>query len=252
MFAGSLHAPVWQCVSLRSLAHMHAGHDAIATPSGGAASLASSSMDDLVPTPSPQGSSQYASSAGSSSCGSSCGRSKANIDRVTTDQHMLSRTQRLQRLSSSLTYDDLPVPPSSEPATPTGDTVNNSLLAPDTPTCFKTPAISGSSGSVDPAVHDTSMDVSCASPDSESTIGRLQAVTGYTFAADAHGEEGSPVLPPLPDLPEQATARAADAQRAINSRRYVHIGCAVACLCVFALWARDASAASFSTRIFPT
>lgn len=84
--------------------------------------------------------------------------------------------------------------------------------------------------------------------DAESTIGQFQAVSGGAANADAEGEEMSSVRPPLPDLPDCADS----ARGGRNSMCYVHIGCAVACLCVFALWARDASAASLSARMFPT
>ncbi|KAL3143129.1 hypothetical protein ABBQ38_003398 [Trebouxia sp. C0009 RCD-2024] len=237
------------------LIEISSGNDGVATPHDRAAFSTSSSRDDMVPPSSPQSPSLNASSA-ASSCGSTDGRCQPNVDlaRLKTAQHMLSQTERLQRLSSSLTYDDMPITSSSEPVTPTGD-ASNTMLAPDTPTCFNAPVMSDSSGNGATAAHETSPDKvggSHGPPHAESTIDRLQAVTGHAIAADAHRGGTSSVPPPLPDLPKRAAGRADDAQRAMNSRRYVHIGCAVACLCVFALWARDASAASFSTRVFPT
>ena len=210
-------------------------------------------LDALLAT---QSSSQNARLAGSS-CDSTYGESELNnnLARVRTES---SQEERLRRLSSSLTYVDLPLASPSEPDTPKGDTNGMSVFAPDTPTCFNTPAMGDSSvqssTASDPAAHDSSVNVDHEPPDAldcESTSGRLQAVTGCTFAASGQQEETSSVLPALHDLPNAADP-AGEAKGAMNPMRYVHIGCAVACLCVFVLWARDASAASFSTRMFPT
>lgn len=201
-------------------------------------------------------SSGKASSVGSS-CDSTASRheSSSNLARVKTD--LPSQVARLRRLSSSLTYTDLPVTPHAEPVTPVGGSSSMSAFAPDTPNCF-TATVTGkssaqSSGAADSAACDASAKSSVQSDhgppdavDAESTVGRLQAITGC--AADAEGEEISSVHPPLPDLPDCA----AGGKGGRNSMRYVHIGCAVACLCVFALWVRDTSAASLSGRLFPT
>lgn len=169
-----------------------------------------------------------------------------------------SQVARLRRLSSSLNYPELPFTPQSEPVTPMGDASGLSVFAPDTPSCFTASVVGESSAQSSGGNNSAACDASAESQvhldheptesvDFESTLGRLQAITG---GAAPQGEEESSVLP-LPDLPN--TADCADgAEGGKASMRYVHIGCAAACLFVLALWARDASAASFSTRLFPT
>ena len=223
---------------------MLAGHEAPATPHYTAASLGT------------QCSSEKASSVGSS-CGSTASRQEtsSNLARVKTD--LPSQVARLRRLSSNLTYTDLPGAPQAEPVTPMGNSSSMSVFAPDTPSCFmatgmgKSPAGSAASAACDEAAEsEVRSDLGPPNAvDAESTVGCLQAITGCAADNDAEGEENSSVNPPLPDLPDSADG----AQGGITSIRYIHIGCAVACLCVFALWARDASAgASLSARMFPT
>lgn len=200
-------------------------------------------------------SSGKASSVGSS-CDSTASRreSSSKLARVKTDSP--SQAAHLRRLSSSLTYTDLPPTCQAEPVTPMGDSSSMSAFAPDTPNCFAA-TVTGkssaqSSGGADSAACDASAESNVRSDhgppdtvDAESTVGRLQAITGCAADADAEGEDITSVRPPLPDLPDSADGGK-------GGMRYVHIGCAVACLCVFALWARDASAASLSARMFPT
>lgn len=139
-----------------------------------------------------------------------------------------------------------------------GDASGLSVFAPDTPSCFTASCVGESSAQSSGGNNSAACDASAESHvhlereptesvDSESTLDRLQAVTG---CAAAEREETGSVLPPLPDLPNSADC--ADGEGGKGSMRYVHIGCAAACLFVLALWARDASAASFSTRLFPT
>lgn len=202
--------------------------------------------------------SQKASSAGSS-CGSPSSKHEpsSNLARVKTD--VPSHAARLRRLSSSLNYPELAFIPQSEPVTPMGDASAMSAFAPDTPSCFTASFVGGSSaqssGGNNSAACDTSAESHVhqdheptESVDSGPTLDCLQAVTG---CGAAEGEDTSSVLPPLPGLPHSSD-RADGAESGKGSMRYVHIGCAAACLFVLALWARDAYAASYSTRLFPT
>ena len=225
---------------------MLAGHETPATPHYTAASAGTPSLSDK------------ASSVGSS-CGSTASRDEpsSNLARVKTD--LPSQVERLQRLSRSLTYTDLPATPQAEPVTPMADSSSMSVFAPDTPNCF-TATVMGkssvkSSAGADSAACDTTAESDVRldhgppnSVDAESTLGCLQAITGCAADANADREEICSVCPPLPELPDCADG----AKGGNHSIRYVHIGCAVACLCVFALWARDVSAASLSARMFPT
>ena len=202
--------------------------------------------------------SQQTRSAGSS-CGSPSSKHEpsSNLARVKTD--VPSQAARLRRLSSSLNYPELPFTPRSEPVTPMGDASGLSVFAPGTPSCFTASFVGESSAQSSGGNNLAACEASAESHvhldheptesvDSESTLDRLQAVTG---CAAVQGEEMSSVLPDLPDLPNSADS-ADGAEGGKGSMRYVHIGCAAACLFVLVLWARDASAASFSTRLFPT
>ena len=171
---------------------------------------------------------------------------------------MPCQAARLQRLSSNLNYIDLPPTPTSTPVTSRGGLTSRTLFAPATPDVSKTSvrldASPQSSEGHDLAGHDKSVDTAQGGlepADSESTT--VAADIGSTVALDRSAEEEvSSALLPLPDLPDVSDQERETAKRSTNSSRYVHIGCALACLCVFALWAKEASAVSFSTRLFPT
>ena len=241
-------------IQYTSTVHILVGLEVPATPHNTAASSGSPSRGNLS---SPFASEKASSVASSCDSTSSSREPNSTLARVKTD--LPSQVARLRRLSSSLTYTDLPATPQAEPVTPMGNTSSMSVFAPDTPNCFTAPVMRESSGQSSGGANATACDASAdsdvrldhGSPNvvgAESTLGRLQAVSGRAADADAEGEAISSVRSPLPDLPDCAHG----SKGGRNSMRYVHIGCAVACLCVFALWARDASAASLSARMFPT
>jgi len=160
----------------------------------------------------------------------------------------------------------------SEPMTPSSG-LTASLSAPPTPTpttAFGARKYSSARGqsldrssvnSLDGAAS-VNMDLSAAiitsahdPNDCESTSGQSQV--GCATSAkydDCAAELSASVLPPLPDVPVHGVRNdaAADGIRAGLPSKYVHIGCAVACLCVFALLAENASAISLTSRMFPT
>ncbi len=93
--------------------------------------------------------------------------------------------------------------------------------------------------------------------DCESTLGQSQVARATSAETnDCAAELSASVLPPLPDVPvcdaRQNAAADLNGCRAGLPSKYVHIGCAVACLCVFALFAENASAISLTSRMFPT
>ena len=93
--------------------------------------------------------------------------------------------------------------------------------------------------------------------DCESTSGQSQVGCPTSANYDDYAAElSASVLPPLPDVPvcdaRQNAAADPNGFRAGLPSKYVHIGCAVACLCVFALLAENASAISLTSRMFPT
>lgn len=162
--------------------------------------------------------------------------------------------------------------PTSEPTTPSSG-LAASLSAPPTPTpntAFGarkySPAGAQSLDRSSVNSSDGALSVNMDSPaammtsahdpnDCESTSGRPPVACVTSPKAGNHAAElAASVLPPLPDVPVRVfrSDAAADGFRAGLPSKYVHIGCAVACLCVFALLAENASASSLTSRMFPT
>ena len=233
---------------------MLVGYQASGSPPDSTSSGAS--VKTSLAAPSPAWTYSHKANSASSSCGSTSGKSELNsgLGRMPIDLEMPGQAARLQRLSSSLNYIDLPPTPTSTPVSSMGDTTCRTWFAPATPSASKTPVrIEESLEGQGTASCHLSVDTAQGGlepADCESTI--AAADTGSTVAPGhcAKAELSSALLP-LPDLPGMPN-QDHDAKSSSNSTRYVHIGCALACLCVFALWAKEASAVSFSTRIFPT
>lgn len=176
-----------------------------------------------------------------------------------------------QQLSSILDPEPGMIP-TSEPTTPSSG-LAASLSAPPTPTPNKasgarkySPAGAQSLDRSSVNSSDGALSVNMDSPaammtsahdpnDCESTSGRPPVACVTSPKAGNHEAElAASVLPPLPDVPVRVfrSDAAADGFRAGLPSKYVHIGCAVACLCVFALLAENASASSLTSRMFPT
>ena len=161
--------------------------------------------------------------------------------------------------------------PASEPEAQGNEVFDNCLSAPATPTpdAGSKPRMYSpvgarsvghssvySSDSAQPVSNDSSASTATSAHephDCESTSGPLPSVPD-ALPADDHAESAiTSDLPPLPALPVSDQGSAARGEvRSRSSSKYVHVGCAIACLCVFALWAKSASAISFTSRIFPT
>ena len=208
-------------------------------------------------TSSRSGASQKDSSAGSS-CGSTSDKPNRSGNLGSMKLDLLSEAARLQHLSSSLTYTDLPQAPACTPVTPREESSSSSLhFMPATPSVSAAPVRSSetpqSSAQDDAATHDISAAGQRlgAGANCDSISGYAQADTENTAASGktAEGEICS-ILPPLPELPG---VNQGDSQKVKDtSMRYIQIGCALAGLCAVALWARDPSNHWISTRIFPT
>ncbi|KAL0030684.1 hypothetical protein WJX77_002096 [Trebouxia sp. C0004] len=177
-----------------------------------------------------------------------------------------------QQLSNILDLEPV-MSPMSEPMTPSSGP-GASLSAPPTPTpntasgaCKYSPAgaqsldrssVNSSDGAVSVNMDSPAAIVTCAHDpnDCESTSGQSQVAfaTSTIKTDDCAAELSAAVLPPLPDVPvlRVRNGAAADGFSASLPSKYVHIGCAVACLCVFAFWAENASAVSLTSRMFPT
>ncbi len=175
-----------------------------------------------------------------------------------------------QQQLSSILGPEPGMSPMSEPMTPSSG-LAASLSAPPTPTPKATsgarkysPAgaqsldrssVNSSDGALSvnmdpPAAVITSAD---DPNDCESTSGQSQIACAMSANSDDYAAELSiSVLPPLPDVPVHGARQDADRFRTGLPTKYVHIGCAVACLCVFALLAENASAVSLTSRMFPT
>jgi len=176
-----------------------------------------------------------------------------------------------QQLSSIL--DPEPgVSPTSEPMTPSSG-LAASLSAPPTPTPNRasgarkySPAGAQSLDRSSVNSSDGALSVNMDSPaaiitsahdpnNCESTSGQSQVACATPVNTDdCAAEPSASALPPLPDVPVRDARQdaAADGFRTGLPSKYVHIGCAVACLCVFALLAENASAISLTSRMFPT
>ena len=176
-----------------------------------------------------------------------------------------------QQLSSNFGPEPV-VSPMSEPMTPRSG-LAASLSAPPTPTPKTTsgarkysPAGAQSLDRSSVNSSDGALSVNMDSPaaiitsahdpnDCESISGQSQVACATPANTDGCAAElSASVLPPLPDVPVHGVRNAAakDGIRAGLPSKYVHIGCAVACLCVFALLAENASAISLTSRMFPT
>lgn len=200
-----------------------------------------------------------------------------------------SQSAALQQLSSILNPDsstnDSPATPTSPPMTPMSNAFDESQSAPATPNPniqnrlsvhASEASLSVNRSSVNSLGFDQSVtsDLSvltasspCASKehnDCESTSGHVEvdsaagddSTSEHVAAASANDllkDVSNTVLPPLPDLPVSVDREgsAGEATRDLGASNYVYIGFAAACLCVFAFWAKDPAAVSFS-RIFPT
>lgn len=175
----------------------------------------------------------------------------------------------LCQLSSMLNADSknvqLCMSPMSEPMTPGSTGFDRSLSAPATPAQANAavPTQSAERSSVyscggSASVNNDSSAATATSAheanDCESTSGTGEdKPLGSTLADDHEDDLSVSELPPLPDVPVVGGGESgAKARAGVGTSKYVHIGCAIACLCVFALWAKDASAVSLTSRMFPT
>ena len=93
----------------------------------------------------------------------------------------------------------------------------------------------------------------CEEDECESTSGHAEATPTHATLTDllsgtyeSAEEIRSCVVKGVP------VARGADSGAKAIPSRYVGFGCAIACLCVFAMWAKHASVAALATRMFPT
>ncbi len=241
---------------------------------GSSSSIQGSSQQDSYQQGNAQHSgSQISSSATSAASCSSVGTILPNgglsaLKLVLDRPHQGSGRQRL----SSILDSEPVVSLMSEPMTPSSG-LGASLSAPPTPT----PNTASGARNYSPAgaqsldtssvnSSDGALSVNMGSPaasitsthepnDCESTSGQPQIACATSAKTDdCAADLSASVLPPLPDVPVLGgrNAAAEDGFRAGLPSKYVHIGCAVACLCVFAFWAENASAVSLTSRMFPT